>query len=516
MGALTDNRKRRFADHRLPFSAAGCSLIESPSPLKKTKMATPPIVEYCTPPPQALAPSHPPVEASPATALHRFPPPVPLRRPVQGPQRTIRAFGLGSPNSSRSSFPDSFIIRERDAKMGTPLSRSAEAYKSAYFFGQRTEKTQGGLGLEQYRRLVNNLEQKHSVASDLTPVKADLSQSPSAVSELTAGTQKTEEASDSHVVEQKVEDEKNKVLDLSPVSESSLLVRRVPLYKELYEDSVRRHDSKLRSLEFEVKLAEKNKSSFHLLRKVLEEFKPKQELREPFIPLTDEEEAVVYHALHGKISRDMLVTHDSSNIVITREILQCLRPGSWLNDEVINLYLELLKEREKREPKKFLKCHFFNTFFYKKLISGNNGYDFKAVKRWTTQRKIGYSLIECDKVFVPIHKDIHWCLAVINVKEQKFQYLDSLGSVDTVVLRVLARYFMDEVKDKSGKQVDTRLWKQEGVDNLPLQENGYDCGMFMLKYTDFYSRGLSLSFGQEHMPYFRNRTAKEILKLRAE
>lgn len=35
--------------------------------------------------------------------------------------------------------------------------------------------------------------------------------------------------------------------------------------------------------------------------------------------------------------------------------------------QVINLYLELLKEREKRDPQKFLKCHFFNTFFYKKV-----------------------------------------------------------------------------------------------------------------------------------------------------
>lgn len=38
-----------------------------------------------------------------------------------------------------------------------------------------------------------------------------------------------------------------------------------------------------------------------------------------------------------------------------------------LSFQVINLYLELLKEREGREPKKFLKCHFFNTFFYKKV-----------------------------------------------------------------------------------------------------------------------------------------------------
>lgn len=98
-----------------------------------------------------------------------------------------------------------------------------------------------------------------------------------------------------------------------------------------------------------------------------------------------------------------MIAHENSCIDITGEKLQCLKPGAWLNDEVIfslsvlhashkilvemlnlslevviicieilvlqviNLYFELLKEREKREPQKFLKCHFFNTFFYKKV-----------------------------------------------------------------------------------------------------------------------------------------------------
>nr|KJB68885.1 hypothetical protein B456_011G176500 [Gossypium raimondii]KJB68886.1 hypothetical protein B456_011G176500 [Gossypium raimondii] len=35
-------------------------------------------------------------------------------------------------------------------------------------------------------------------------------------------------------------------------------------------------------------------------------------------------------------------------------------------------------------------------------------------------------------------------------------------------------------------------------------------------YINFYSRGLSLCFEQERMPYFRLRTAKEILKLKAD
>ncbi|KAK8961100.1 Ubiquitin-like-specific protease 1A [Platanthera guangdongensis] len=79
-----------------------------------------------------------------------------------------------------------------------------------------------------------------------------------------------------------------------------------------------------------------------------------------------------------------------------------------------------------------------------------------------------------------------------------------------------ARYLVDEVKDKSTKTIDTQYWKKESVDDLPLQKNGWDCGMFMLKYADFYSRGLKLCFRQEHMAYFRKRTALEILRLRAE
>lgn len=44
------------------------------------------------------------------------------------------------------------------------------------------------------------------------------------------------------------------------------------------------------------------------------------------------------------------------------------------------------------------------------------------------------------QIFVPVHKDIHWCLAVINVKNETLQHLDSLGGMDTVVLRVLVSF----------------------------------------------------------------------------
>ncbi|KAI3864068.1 hypothetical protein MKW98_031660 [Papaver atlanticum] len=285
----------------------------------------------------------------------------------------------------------------------------------------------------------------------------------------------------------------------------------VPVHKTLYKSAEKRN-VKLEYLKFQIGFENKKLSSFPRPSKKSEE----DVVEGLFTPLTDEEEREVDAAFSSLKRRKVLVAHENSNIEITGELLRCLTPGGWLNDEVINVYLELLKERERREPKKFLKCHFFNTFFYKKLASGRTGYDYKAVKRWTTQRKIGYGLIECDKIFVPIHQQIHWCLAVINKKEEKLQYLDSLKGVDNDVLENLARYFVDEVKDKSGKDIDVSSWKREYVKNLPEQQNGWDCGMFMIKYSDFYSRGLGLCFSQEHMPYFRRRTANEILRLKAD
>lgn len=319
--------------------------------------------------------------------------------------------------------------------------------------------------------------------------------------------------------------------DLSKFEETKKMLGSLSLGREAYKNLLgtveRSYSDKLRTLKFEIESEEAKLHSIRSLQSLkqeLEEQKKPEEPKKPekdslhelFVPLTEEEEKEVRRGFSNASRRKVLVTHENSNIQITGEALQCLRPGAWLNDEVINLYLELLKERERREPKNFLNCHFFNTFFYKKLIGGRNGYDYKSVRRWTTQRKLGYGLIDCDKIFVPIHKEVHWCLAVINKMEKKFQYLDSLGGRDGHVLKVLARYFVDEVKDKSGQDIDVSSWECEYVDDLPEQQNGYDCGVFMIKYADFYSRGMGLRFSQDHMPYFRLRTAKEILRLRAD
>ncbi|XP_037430415.1 uncharacterized protein LOC119296125 isoform X2 [Triticum dicoccoides] len=134
-----------------------------------------------------------------------------------------------------------------------------------------------------------------------------------------------------------------------------------PRWKDLLEET-RHNDKRLREIGDEVAFLEK---TLEEQRKLAEP--PKEDLSQFFVPLTAEDEKEVQDCLYGNgSSSKVLVLHEPSNIEVSREKFRCLRPHGWLNDEVINLYLELLKERGIREPKRFLKCHFFNTFFYKK------------------------------------------------------------------------------------------------------------------------------------------------------
>ncbi|KAF8052354.1 hypothetical protein N665_1569s0009 [Sinapis alba] len=402
----------------------------------------------------------------------------PLRREIHAPSRANLRYGLPKPKPNGYSFDDA----------------KRRAFDALRFFAKDKEVID--LGDEDEKEAASEDSSVEVVDCDDDEEKKDV-EAPSRL----------------RVVD---DDDSSSMLDSLALvrQETTDAASSLEAYKKLLQSAERRN-SKLEALGFEILFNEKRLSQLRQSRPKPVEKPVKKVPDEPFIPLTEEEEGEVYRAFSGKNRRKVLVTHANSNIDISGEVLQCLTPSAWLNDEVINVYLELLKERETREPKKYLKCHFFNTFFYKKLVS-DSGYNYKAVRRWTTQRKLGYALIDCDMIFVPIHRGVHWTLAVINNRDRKFLYLDSLNGFDSKILNALAKYLGDEAKEKSGKDIDVSSWDMEFVEDLPQQQNGYDCGMFMLKYIDFFSRGLGLYFSQEHMPYFRLRTAKEILKLRAD
>ena len=227
-------------------------------------------------------------------------------------------------------------------------------------------------------------------------------------------------------------------------------------------------------------------------------------------PLTEEEEATVDVYLHPSPGADeSQIISELNNIPVTREKVLCLQPREWLNDEVINFFMELLKARAAAAAE-LPNCHFFNTLFYATL-NGPRGYDYPGVQRWT--RRV--DLFAQNLLICPIHcHGDHWTLALVNFYDKRLEYFDSLGGGDDGVLAHLRHYLQDESIDKRKVAWDDAGWTDHSWtprrDGIPQQRNGYDCGVFMCKTADYLSQDARLNFSQDDMDYFRRRLVLEI------
>ncbi|XP_020861283.1 sentrin-specific protease 2 isoform X2 [Phascolarctos cinereus] len=138
---------------------------------------------------------------------------------------------------------------------------------------------------------------------------------------------------------------------------------------------------------------------------------------------------------------------------ITRGDIQTLRNCHWLNDEIINFYMNLLVERNKKQGLPML--HAFSTFFFPKLSTGG----YQAVKRWTK----GVDLFEQELLLVPIHRRVHWSLVVIDVRKKTIRYLDSMGQKGHRICNLMLRYLQEESKTKRNRELDPSEWTLESV-----------------------------------------------------
>lgn len=233
---------------------------------------------------------------------------------------------------------------------------------------------------------------------------------------------------------------------------------------------------------------------------VIEEPKPLEEKPE-FPELTEDMETEVNRVLRGGSPHEVL--SEGFGLSLRRKDLQTLSNLNWLNDEVINFYMNLLVERSK-DPS-LPSVNTFNTFFYPKLRS--SGYS--AVRRWTKKMDI----FSKDILLVPVHLGVHWCLSVVDFRKKAVMYFDSMGGNNDEACTILFDYLQQESKDKKGKELDTSGWTLHSKkrNEIPQQMNGSDCGMFTCKYADYITKDKSITFTQKHMPYFRRRMVWEIV-----
>ncbi|KAJ3445582.1 sentrin-specific protease [Anaeramoeba flamelloides] len=225
--------------------------------------------------------------------------------------------------------------------------------------------------------------------------------------------------------------------------------------------------------------------------------------------LTKENMESVDYALQSslKTSQQDLLLFKKFNIGINLSHFRCLRVGGWLEDAVINFYLNLISERSRR-IKSYPKIYCFNSFFYESY--SKNGYS--RVRRYT--RKV--DLFEYDMVLIPFHLGNHWTLGVIDSKRKIFRYLDSMSgnnSLNYTYLNAMKSYYSQEHLDKKKINIDEELNQNWSFSKeyVPQQNNCNDCGVFTLLFADSVSAENSLWFSCKDMKRLRKRIIFEIL-----
>ncbi|PSN41014.1 hypothetical protein C0J52_16055 [Blattella germanica] len=215
--------------------------------------------------------------------------------------------------------------------------------------------------------------------------------------------------------------------------------------------------------------------------------------------LTRDMQKVIDNALIPEPRSEKLV--EAFGMTITRRDMRTLSGLNWLNDEVINFYMELLKERGKLENYPSVYC--FNSFFYTKLVTGGGH---SSVRRWT--RKV--DIFSYDLIIIPIHLDVHWCLIAIDFEKRTVKYYDSMGSPNNKCLECIIKYLKAECLDKKKTHFNLSGWLIENVKDLPQQMNGSDCGVFSCTYAEFICRNADIVFTQYDMSFFRRKMVYEI------
>lgn len=201
---------------------------------------------------------------------------------------------------------------------------------------------------------------------------------------------------------------------------------------------------------------------------------------------------------------------DAFKIQVTTHDIWTLRHGHWLNDNIIDFYLAMVTERSRSNETKLPKSFVFTSHFYTKLEE--SGFD--GVKRWAKRK--GLDVTKVDYIFVPVNRNnVHWCLAVINNKDCRFEFYDSMNGRGTVTLSNLRDYMYKQTlmtyPDSNPDELGYDSYEMLDTIPCPQQQNDFDCGVFTCKMVEVLSRDKPLSFSQKDMRTIRERMVYEIL-----
>ncbi|KAJ8669082.1 hypothetical protein QAD02_000341 [Eretmocerus hayati] len=174
--------------------------------------------------------------------------------------------------------------------------------------------------------------------------------------------------------------------------------------------------------------------------------------------------------LRSQSKNSVLSYHDC---LLRQEDLHLLNGPFWLNDALIGFYFEYLQHKYEDSKSKMLflspeltqllkltDSHEYGTFL-DPISAKNMDYIFFPVNDCSSRESAGGS---------------HWTLMVFSKPERTCFYFDSSSSSNTAAEADFSKGIMSYLLENgNGQFVEVKC---------PQQKNGYDCGLFVLCFTD--------------------------------
>uniref|UniRef100_A0A2C9VIA2 Ubiquitin-like protease family profile domain-containing protein n=1 Tax=Manihot esculenta TaxID=3983 RepID=A0A2C9VIA2_MANES len=207
---------------------------------------------------------------------------------------------------------------------------------------------------------------------------------------------------------------------------------------------------------------------------------------------------------------------DPDAVSISKRDVELLRPETFINDTIIDFYIKFLKN--KIQPEDQHQFHFFNSFFFRKLVdldkdprnSCEGRQAFQCVHKWTRN----VDLFEKDYIFIPVNYSLHWSLIVIchpddesgrALKVSCILHMDSIRGSHRGLKNLIQSYLCEEWKERHSDTLDNVSSNFSLLPFVPLeQENSFDCGLFLLHYVELFLEEVPINFSPFKITEFSN------------
>ncbi len=187
-------------------------------------------------------------------------------------------------------------------------------------------------------------------------------------------------------------------------------------------------------------------------------------------------------------------------IHLKRRALLCLKPREWLNCEVMDAYMELLQIRNNQNGGKFM---FFPTHFYGLVVPSTDAYNFKSGLPYVYKKNV----FDMDVLVIPMNQGkVHWVMVVVNIKEKRIEFYDPLQPRRTIYpeMSMMQKWFGELAALRSLKTLGIQDWDSQMMTNFPKQKDNYNCGVYVIHFAEFLSRGVPFVIDQDNLDSLRN------------